>query len=156
MRIALNGQNDNDDSNNNDNDNDSKLIHDKDNTGRSRFRGVVDVAGFSGQQIRTVAFPCISTGVYGFPVDEAAETAARAVRDWLEGSLLGVGGDDHNNNSNNKKKKKKNDKNDKDAATDHTQSKAAAAKKDINKAFDGIVFCVFGEADERAYKKWLP
>jgi O-acetyl-ADP-ribose deacetylase (regulator of RNase III) len=31
---------------------------------------------------RTVAFPNISTGVYGFPKDLAAETAVAAVRGW--------------------------------------------------------------------------
>ena len=30
---------------------------------------------------RTVAFPAISTGVYGYPVEEAAGVAIRAVRD---------------------------------------------------------------------------
>jgi O-acetyl-ADP-ribose deacetylase (regulator of RNase III) len=29
----------------------------------------------------TVAFPAISTGVYGYPLDEAAPVAIRAVRD---------------------------------------------------------------------------
>jgi O-acetyl-ADP-ribose deacetylase len=32
---------------------------------------------------RTIAFPCISTGVYGYPADEAAEIAVREVRDFL-------------------------------------------------------------------------
>ena len=31
----------------------------------------------------SVAFPSISTGVYGYPVDQAAEIAARTVTDWL-------------------------------------------------------------------------
>ncbi len=31
----------------------------------------------------TVAFPCISTGVYGFPKKLAAEIAVQTVRDWL-------------------------------------------------------------------------
>ena len=31
---------------------------------------------------RTVAFPCISTGVYGYPVEEAARIAVRTVREW--------------------------------------------------------------------------
>jgi O-acetyl-ADP-ribose deacetylase len=30
---------------------------------------------------RTVAFPAISTGVYGYPVEEAAPVAVRATRD---------------------------------------------------------------------------
>ena len=31
---------------------------------------------------RTVAFPCISTGVYGYPKQAAAEIAIDAVREW--------------------------------------------------------------------------
>lgn len=34
--------------------------------------------------IRTVAFPSISTGVYGYPVEKAAKEAVRAVRRFLE------------------------------------------------------------------------
>ena len=34
---------------------------------------------------RTVAFPAISTGVYGFPADRAAGIATRAVADFLAG-----------------------------------------------------------------------
>lgn len=33
--------------------------------------------------IRTIAFPNISTGVYGFPKERAAEIAVRAVEDYL-------------------------------------------------------------------------
>lgn len=42
---------------------------------------------------RTVAFPNISTGVYGFPKRLAGETAVRSVREWIEqhpGVLDGV------------------------------------------------------------------
>lgn len=33
---------------------------------------------------RSIAFPGISTGVYGYPIDEAAEVSYRAVQGWLE------------------------------------------------------------------------
>jgi O-acetyl-ADP-ribose deacetylase len=33
---------------------------------------------------KTVAFPCISTGVYGYPIGEAARVAVGAVREFLE------------------------------------------------------------------------
>ena len=33
---------------------------------------------------RTIAFPAISTGIYGYPVTEAAATAIRAVREAIE------------------------------------------------------------------------
>ena len=33
--------------------------------------------------IRSVAFPSISTGVYGYPVEEAAKVALSTIRDFL-------------------------------------------------------------------------
>uniref|UniRef100_A0AAY4E919 Macro domain-containing protein n=1 Tax=Denticeps clupeoides TaxID=299321 RepID=A0AAY4E919_9TELE len=34
--------------------------------------------------LRSVAFPCISTGIYGFPNEPAAEIALRTARSWLK------------------------------------------------------------------------
>jgi len=38
------------------------------------------------QELRTVAFPAISCGVYGYPVDQAAQIAVREVRNFLVGN----------------------------------------------------------------------
>ncbi|KAK6343294.1 hypothetical protein TWF730_010888 [Orbilia blumenaviensis] len=45
----------------------------------------LDVARRSG--CRSVAFPCISTGIYGYPGDKAAVVACKAVREYLENQL---------------------------------------------------------------------
>lgn len=33
--------------------------------------------------VKTISFPSISTGVYGYPIEEAAEIAVRTAADWL-------------------------------------------------------------------------
>jgi O-acetyl-ADP-ribose deacetylase (regulator of RNase III) len=48
----------------------------------SAYRSSLDRAAELGAH--TVAFPAISCGVYGYPLDAAAEVALRAVRGWLE------------------------------------------------------------------------
>jgi O-acetyl-ADP-ribose deacetylase (regulator of RNase III) len=48
---------------------------------RSCYRESLRLAAAAG--LATVAFPCISTGVYGYPKDEACAIAVAAVADWL-------------------------------------------------------------------------
>ncbi|KAG8146764.1 hypothetical protein E2320_013873 [Naja naja] len=35
-------------------------------------------------KLQTVAFPCISTGVFGYPNDDAAEVVLNTLHNWLE------------------------------------------------------------------------
>lgn len=50
----------------------------------SAYRRSLEVAIENG--VRTLAFPCISTGVYGYPQDNAAAIALITVRQVLESS----------------------------------------------------------------------
>ncbi|WP_370282142.1 O-acetyl-ADP-ribose deacetylase [Pseudooceanicola sp.] len=47
------------------------------------YRAAMDLAEEAG--CRTVAFPAISTGVYGYPATAAAAVAVATLRDWLAG-----------------------------------------------------------------------
>ena len=49
----------------------------------SAYRNALRLAGEN--KIATIAFPNISTGVYGFPKDKAAAIAIRTVSEYLEG-----------------------------------------------------------------------
>jgi O-acetyl-ADP-ribose deacetylase len=56
--------------------------HDEDELLASCYRSSFALA--EQHQLRTVAFPCISTGVYGFPMDRAARIAVREARTFLQ------------------------------------------------------------------------
>jgi len=58
--------------------------HGEDELLASCYRNSLALAAEHG--IKTIAFPCISTGVYGFPYDRAAKIAVEEVREFLEGS----------------------------------------------------------------------
>ena len=47
------------------------------------YRNCLELAVAHG--VRTIAFPAISCGVYGYPLDEAAAIAVREVREFLAG-----------------------------------------------------------------------
>lgn len=48
---------------------------------RSAYRSSLDIART--EALRTIAFPSISTGAYGYPIDQAARVAIDAVDGWL-------------------------------------------------------------------------
>jgi O-acetyl-ADP-ribose deacetylase (regulator of RNase III) len=47
----------------------------------SAYRNSLQLA--SQHQIKTIAFPAISTGIYGYPLDQAAPIALRTVKEYL-------------------------------------------------------------------------
>jgi O-acetyl-ADP-ribose deacetylase (regulator of RNase III) len=47
------------------------------------YRNSLELARAHGA--RTIAFPCISTGVYGYPFDDASRVALATIRDFLAG-----------------------------------------------------------------------
>lgn len=56
--------------------------NDEDNLLASCYRNSLRVAKENG--IKSIAFPAISTGVYGFPSDRAANIAVKTVKEFLE------------------------------------------------------------------------
>jgi len=48
----------------------------------SCYRESLSIA--AAQQLASIAFPCISTGVYGYPPEQAVEVAIAAARDFLQ------------------------------------------------------------------------
>lgn len=61
---------------------DSELTDEHRRLLRSCYVACLDLAAENG--LRNLAFCCISTGVFSFPAEEAAETAVKTVREWLD------------------------------------------------------------------------
>jgi len=49
----------------------------------SCYRTALELA--ESHKLESIAFPAISTGVYGYPPEEAAKVASQAVQSWLQG-----------------------------------------------------------------------
>ena len=47
----------------------------------------VSLALAAGENLRSIAFPCISTGIYGFPLERATRIALREISDHLDRSV---------------------------------------------------------------------
>ena len=75
------------------------------------YKMSLDLAKRAG--LKSIAFPAISTGIFGYPLDKATRVAVDTVEAWLAEDKAGDG------------------------------------------AFERVVFCVFGEDVERAYKAAL-
>ena len=45
------------------------------------YRSALDLA--TKAELDSIAFPCISTGIYGYPIEQAAVVAQSTVRAWL-------------------------------------------------------------------------
>jgi O-acetyl-ADP-ribose deacetylase len=53
---------------------------------RSAYESALRLAVDAG--VKSIAFPCISTGVYGYPKVQACDIAVRTVLDWLDSHEL--------------------------------------------------------------------
>lgn len=49
---------------------------------RSCYKNSMDL--LKEHELETIAFPCISTGIYGYPNENAANVALETVRKWLD------------------------------------------------------------------------
>uniref|UniRef100_UPI00398E54E5 ADP-ribose glycohydrolase MACROD2 isoform X2 n=1 Tax=Pristiophorus japonicus TaxID=55135 RepID=UPI00398E54E5 len=89
------------------------------------------------QGLKSIAFPCISTGIYGFPQDDAAEIAVSTVKEWLAD---------------------KRDLNRRDSvapppAAACMRHRAPRDQQGAGESVDRIIFCVFLESDHKIYKE---
>ena len=81
---------------------------------------------------RSIAFPCISTGIYGYPIEDAAKIAVREVRDYLTQSC-------------------------REAEVAESEPGSLAAPQDRGAVAPRppieVIFCCFSERDAAVYKR---
>ena len=80
---------------------------------------------------RSIAFPCISTGVYGYPIEDAAKIAVREVKEFLAA------------------------KNAKDAERDGACPHAPNGRAVAPRPPMEVIFCCFSERDKSVYENLL-
>ena len=80
---------------------------------------------------KSIAFPCISTGVYGYPIEEAAMIAVGEVKEFLTRIPQ-------------------------PKAVREADALAGVRSREAENAMMEVVFCCFSERDRRVYENLLP
>ena len=95
---------------------------------------------------KSIAFPCISTGVYGYPIEDAAKIAVREVEEFLAATAYairlrkGYGGQEAMAVRENAK--------DAEAAQNGRARSLRAPQMEV-------IFCCFSERDKRVYESLM-
>ena len=89
---------------------------------------------------KSIAFPCISTGIYGYPKEEAAKIAVREVRDYLTQSCREAEVAESWQNG-------------RARSPSAPQDRGAVAPRPPEME---VIFCCFSERDATVYEKLLP
>ena len=85
---------------------------------------------------KSIAFPCISTGVYGYPIEDAAEIAVREVKNFLTQRRRGAECAESEPGS---------------LAAPQDRGAVAPRPPEME-----VIFCCFSERDATVYEKLLP
>lgn len=122
-------------------------------------------------KMSTIAFPCISTGAYGYPHVEAAHVALETTRRWLEKSIP-----DHLSSSYRQYTSSNNSHTSLDDGLHPSRTTrggsgspsrsgsyqsldaaaAGAASNSPPPRIDRVIFCIHADEDWEAYRKFLP
>ena len=89
------------------------------------YRNALALAAENG--CKSIAFPCISTGVYGYPIEAAAKIAVREVREFLTRIPQ-------------------------PKAVREADALAGVRRREAENAMMEVVFCCFSERDKRVYE----